>query len=275
MNQPIKSSAIAPYRATLERALPAIRAVLPKSMSTYLTPDRMIRVVLVAMGRTPDLLLCTQDSILRSVMAAAELGLEPTGGALGNAYLVPYNKKLKNPDRWVKEAQLIVGYRGYISLARRSGNIQSVESHIVREHDEFVLRFGTDSQLTHSPLIRGDRGASIGAYALARFNDGGYHVEFMTIAEIDTIRKRSKSADNGPWVTDYDEMCRKTVIRRAAKYWPISIEMAKAMDIEDRTDSETSFDFDVDMPSDESHELPAESAVDKLKEKLEKEVANV
>jgi recombination protein RecT len=228
----VTSTAIAPFRETFEKALPAIRSILPTTIAKYLTPERMVKIVLVAMNRNPGLLACTSDSILRCIMDSAELGLE-LGGPLGHAYLVPF----RNSETGKTDAQLIVGYRGYITLARRSGEIQSVESHVIHKNDAFTVRWGTEPALTHVPTFEGEPGAPLGAYVIARFKDGGQHVELMTIAEINKIRARSKAGKSGPWVTDYEEMCRKTVVRRAAKYWPISTELARAIEIDNTVDT--------------------------------------
>jgi len=261
----VTSIAIAPYKASLEKALPSIRAVLPATIAKHLTPERMVKIALLAMGRNPGLLVCTVPSFMRCVMSAAELGLEVGGGALGHAYLVPFKRKDRETGKLVMEAQLIIGYRGYISLARRSGEIVSVESHVVHEHDVFSIRFGTSPEIQHTPCIIEDPGKPIGAYSVAVFKGDGRHVEFMTIAEINKIRSRSKAAESGPWVTDYEEMCRKTVVRRGSKYWPISIELSRAMDIEEHANSDDYADFDIEADVVSS---PIDKGVAALKSKL-------
>src|SRR6185437_2021004 len=96
-----------------EQRKESIKALLPK----HLTPERMLKIALSTTARTPALLACTPQSIVLAVMQAAELGLEP-GGLLGESYLVPYGS----------EAKLIVGYRGLVALARRSGTLASIEA---------------------------------------------------------------------------------------------------------------------------------------------------
>lgn len=201
----------------------ALTAVTPKHM----TADRLVKIALVAASRSPELAKCSPESILRSVMQGAEIGLE-AGGLLGEAYLVPFfNKKTGR-----MEAQMIPGYKGLIKLARQSGQIASIEAHVVRERDQFTLTYGLDAKLSHVPCLKGDPGPVVAAYAIARFKDGGYQVEVMTRAELDAIKARSKSSDRGPWVTDEAEMQRKTVVRRLCKYLPLSPELALARAIE-------------------------------------------
>ena len=226
-------------RDELEKVKAAMAQVLPK----HVTPERMIKVVLSATARQPKLLECTTASIVRSVMQAAELGLE-IGGLLGEAYLVPYNNKIKGergePDRWENQAQCIPGYRGLIKLARQSGEIATVNARIVFAGDTFTVDLAQDT-ISHVPNFEGHRddGSIRLVYAIIRFHDGdAIQFDVMTKAEVDRIRSRSKSKDVGPWVNDYAEMARKTVTRRALKYAPISAErMKRAMELDDEDDN--------------------------------------
>ena len=198
--------------AYLRRMAPEIKRALPKHM----TADRLARVALTTIRLTPALLKCDVQSLMASIMQAAQLGLEP--GILGHCYIVPYGN----------QAQFIIGYRGLIDLARRSGNIESIAAHEVCENDEFEWEFGLDEKLRHVPALV-DRGEIILFYAYAKFVGGGHQIHVMTREQVDKIRARSRAAANGPWVTDYVEMGRKTVVRNLAKYLPISIEIAKAI----------------------------------------------
>ncbi|RUS07913.1 hypothetical protein EFW58_00661 [Bacillus velezensis] len=151
-------------------------------------------------------------------MQSAQLGLEP--GLIGHCYFVPFwNNKEKRRD-----VQFIIGYKGMIDLARRSGHIESIYAHAVYETDEFDYELGLHPKLVHKPAT-GQRGAITHVYAVAHFKDGGYQFEVFSKDDIEKTRKRSKASDNGPWKTDYEEMAKKTVIRRMWKYLPISIEI--------------------------------------------------
>lgn len=214
-------------RALLEKAKPQLASVLPK----HLTPDRLMRIALAAMSRSPKLMDCTPQSVLLSVMHAAQLGLE-AGGPLGHAYLVPYRNK-----NGTMECQLIPGYRGLIELARRSGQIANIEAHVVRAGDRFRCAFGLSPVLEHEPDWGAESPGDLRCvYSVAHLKDGGTQVEVMTKAEVESIRKRSKASDSGPWMTDYDEMARKTVVRRLAKYLPMSTEMAQALALEEHAE---------------------------------------
>ncbi|MBE3589978.1 MAG: recombination protein RecT [Firmicutes bacterium] len=210
-------------RQLIERMMPEIKRALPRHMSA----DRLARIALTTIRQTPKLLECDQSSLLGAVMQAAQLGLEP--GLLGHCYIIPYGR----------EATFIVGYRGMIDLARRSGNIQSIYAQVVYQNDHFVLRYGLDEKLEHIPWhLREDQafengGPIRGAYMVAKFKDGGHFVHYMPIQEIEAHRKRSKAANNGPWVTDYEEMCKKTVVRAGWKWLPISVEIMRAVEATD------------------------------------------
>lgn len=235
----------------LNRAAPSLAGVAPK----HLTPERLVKIALSAAARTPEILACSPESILRAVMQGAELGLE-VGGLLGDAYFVPF----KNKTTGRTEAQLIPGYRGLIKLARNSGQITSIEAHVVREHDQFTLTYGLDAKLEHVPCLKGDPGPVVAAYAIARFKDGGYQVEVMTRAELDAIKARSQAGTSGPWVTDEAEMQKKTVIRRLCKYLPLSAELAKAVELDTAAEMGQSQSIDVELVSEtivEQQDAPA------------------
>lgn len=206
--------------AYMKKMGPKMAEALPKHMDM----DRMSRIALTTIRTNPTLLECTVPSLMGAVMQAVQLGLEP--GLLGHCYLLPFNKNAgtKQNPQWVKEVQFIIGYKGMIDLARRSGHIQSIYAHAVFEHDEFEYELGLHPTLKHKPSF-GDRGVFIGAYAVAHFKDGGYQMEFMPKSEIEKRRNRSKTKSYSPWDSDYEEMAKKTVVRAMFKYLPISIEV--------------------------------------------------
>lgn len=201
-----------------------IQLALPKHMDA----NRMARVALTCYRMTPLLAKCSPASVFACIIQASQLGLEP--GINGEAFLVPF----WNSKKEIHECQLIPGYRGLIKLARNTSQIESVSARIVYSNDTFQAVFGTEEKITHIPMLTGERGDPLAAYCIARFKDGGFHVEPMTWKEIMAIKARTKSRDRdgnivGPWKTDEDEMARKTVVRRASKYWPMSVELATAV----------------------------------------------
>lgn len=204
-----------------------IAAMLPR----HLSAERLLKVAQMAATTTPELLKCELPSLLGAIAQCAQLGLEPNT-VLGHAYLVPFNTKRKEADGreyWVKAVQVIVGYKGLIDLARRSGQIVSIAAHAVREQDDFDFAYGLEERLYHRPRLEVERGAIIAFYAVAKLKDGGQAFEVMSRAQVDAIMRASQSkGEKGPWQDHYEAMGRKTVIRRLAKYLPLSIELATA-----------------------------------------------
>lgn len=205
----------------LANAWPRIQAVMPKHMSS----ERMYQIALSAINTTPKLAECSPATILSCVMKCSALGLEPSAvDGLGRAYILPYRSKQG------MQAQLILGYKGMIDLARRSGEIKDISARAVYKGDEFEYSFGLDEKLHHRPAAReheqGEKPTHV--YMVAHFKDGGHYMDVMTAQEVEAVRKRSKAANNGPWVTDYEAMSKKTVIRRAFPYLPVSVEAMNA-----------------------------------------------
>lgn len=200
-------------------------------IANKLTPEKMARIALNEL-RGNDYLakiaIQNPGSFVNAVVQASHLGLE-IGGALGQAYLVPFKGEIK----------MMPGYRGLISLARRSGEINSINAEVVYANDVFDLELGLHTKVTHKPKLDGDRGEPKLVYMVAHFKDGGSHFEWMTVEEVMKIKGRSSAVKSGketPWDTDRDEMIKKTVIRRGWKYLPMSIEMQDAEKIQTADD---------------------------------------
>ena len=202
---------------------------MPKSM----TPDRLTRIVMTECRKTPALLKCAPESFYGAVLQCAALGLEP-GSALGHCYLLPFGNGKDKQGR--PNAQLIIGYRGMIDLARRSGQIVSLQAYCVHEQDTFNYKLGLDPDIEHIPASVADRGKVTHVYAVAKLKGGGVQFEVMSRAEIEKVRTSSKAGNSGPWSSHWEEMAKKTVIRRLFKYLPVSIEAVRAVEIDEKTD---------------------------------------
>src|SRR5262245_40803662 len=210
----------------LKAWLPEIARALPR----HLNADRMSRIALTEFRKNPRLSQCDPRSVFAAVIQASQLGLEP--GLMGQAYLIPYGS----------ECQLQIGYQGLLDLVRRSGLVESIEAHVVYSGDKFTYKAGLTTTLEHEPNFDGDRGEMRLAYAVARLKGGGSHAEVMTRHQIEANRDRSQnvvSARRGgkstPWDTDTEEMWRKTVLRRIAKFLPKSPELALAIALDAAT----------------------------------------
>lgn len=206
---------------------PGRRAAISAVAASFMDPEKVVKVVLRCVAMTPQLQQCTMDSVFRAVLMASELGLE-VGSALGEAYLVPYKQT----------CQMIPGYRGLVALARRSGQVDDVYARAVFQGDEFEVSLGTEEYIKHVPKFgeRSPNGMTY-VYAVAKMHGGGNHFDIMTKPEVDAIRGRSPAGRSGPWVSDYIEMAKKTIVRRMCKMLPLSVEMAKALTLQDAVDT--------------------------------------
>lgn len=230
-------------QAFFEHNKPTLQAVLPK----HLSPDRMLKIALGALRTTPKLMDCSVESLFGAIVTCSQLGLEPNT-PMGHAYLIPFDKRKKHNGQWVTErvdVQLIIGYKGLIDLARRSGQIESISARVVYENDEFSIDYGTVDEIHHRPMITGDRGKPLGVYAVGKLKDGGRQFEFLSVADVNKIRDssqgyqfavRAKRTDN-PWLSHWEEMARKTAVRRLCKYLPMSIELAEAVALDNSAEA--------------------------------------
>lgn len=232
---------------------------ISKALPSAITPERFTRMATTAVTMNPDLGECTPSSFIGAMLQAAALGLEPNT-PLGQAYLIPYNRKDKRTGKFYKEAQFQIGYRGLIELAHRSGEFMSIEAHIVYENDEFDYELGLEPKLKHKPALR-NKGEMVWVYAVYKLQSGGYGFEVMSREDIEKHRdKYSQAKSFSPWVTNFEAMAKKTVIKQALKYAPLKSEFVKAMNNEEVTlnfkeelakDQEAKMD-DFVIPDDES-----------------------
>jgi len=217
IEQQAKKPATIKAMLTSDRFHEALTQALPK----HLTPDRFIRVALTAMTRTPLLTKCDQDSFFSALLTLSQLGIEPDGR---RAHLIPF----KNSKRNCYEVQLIIDYKGLCELAMRSGLVANIHADVIREND--VFDYDRGEVKAHKIDFRKPRGEMYAAYAICRFKDGTEKAEAMSREDIESIRKRSKAGNSGPWQTDYDEMAKKTVFRRLSKWLPLSPEYRDALE---------------------------------------------
>jgi recombination protein RecT len=240
-------------------AHPEMRMRLIQAAPKHMSADRMLRVAALAIQKTPDLLKCGTTSLLGALMVCASLGLEPNT-TLGHAYLIPFaaNRKIKNQagkEEWVKvyDVTLIIGYKGLIDLARRSGSMSSIHADVVYPGDEFSFEFGSRQHLHHRPT--GDRSKTpLWAYCHAALKDGEAF-SVLPWTEVMKIRNASqgykavadgansseewkkKKYDASPWVAHLHEMASKTALRNLAKYLPMSIEFASAASLDEMSET--------------------------------------
>lgn len=205
----------------IEIRMPEIQKVLPSVIS----PQQFLRLTLNAIQSTPHLMECTMPSFYGAVMQCAQLGLKPNVN--GEAYLIPFKNNKKGG---AYECQFIVGYKGLMLLARRSGEVANIDAQTVYENDEFDLSYGFDPMLVHKPYLKGDRGKPVGFYATVMLKDGGKSAHYMTVEDAQKYGKRySKAYNNSPWMTDFEAMAKKSCLRQVLKYAPMSTDVDGAI----------------------------------------------
>lgn len=222
----------------IEQLKPQIARALPR----HLNADRLARIMLTEVRRTPLLARCTPESFGGAIMTCAQLGLEP--GVTGEAYLLPFRNTKKN----CYEVQLIIGYQGMLALYWRSPLAKSFDAQAVYQNDEFDYAYGLEPKLHHKPAL-GDRGEAVAYYAVATMTQGGSAFVVMSRHDVEKIRARSRARNEGPWVTDYDAMAKKTCIRQLFKLLPKSAEMAQALAADESVRTDLSADA-LDTPQD-------------------------
>lgn len=195
----------------------AMRDQFSRALPKHLPADRFCRIAITALTRTPKLAECSQASVMKCLLDMSAMGLEPDGR---RAHLIPYGK----------ECTLIIDYKGLVELIRRSGDIVSLRAETVCEKDEFEW---SDGQITHRINWREDRGGMQAVYAEAVMKSGEKQSAVMTRKEVEAIRSRSRSGTSGPWVTDFAEMAKKTVVRRLSKMLPLSSEIMQHVERDD------------------------------------------
>lgn len=184
------------------------------ALPSHCTADRFARVALTAINKTPKLLDCTRESVLSCMMTCSQFGIEPDGRL---AHLIPFGK----------ECTIIFDYKSLIALAKRSGQVKSWRADKVCENDKFTYVNGV---VSHEIDFRNPRGKAYCFYSDVTLNDGSHDYEVMHMDEIEFIRSKSRSGTSGPWREWFDEMAKKSCIRRHSKRLTLSPEFHDALE---------------------------------------------
>lgn len=244
----------------IDKAKESWKEVLPK----ICTPERFAMVALSCLKGNRKLLdaIATKEgqiSLVQALKTCAELGIEPDNR---RAYLIPYKD----------EVNLIIDYKGIVELAMRSNFVSNIYADKVCDNDEFEYNIGKIE--THKINFREPRGEPYAYYATVTFKDGSKRYEVMSKAEIDEIKKRSSAWKNFerkgimcPWNTDYDEMAKKTVFKRLAKWIPQSPELRQAIAYDDEDYRKNPLDVSVfDDSGDKYDAIPLDDEQEGVKE---------
>lgn len=211
-------------KTAMQQYIKQMEHEIRKALPSVLTPERFTRIVLSALSSNPKLSECSPQSFLGAMMTAAQLGVEPNT-PLGQAYLLPYWNSKNN----CFECQFQLGYKGLLDLAYRSGEISVIQAQVVYEMDEFSFSYGLMPELKHIPT-QSDHGDPTHVYAIFHTKAGGYGFEVASIENIRThAQKYSKSFSSGPWQTNFEEMAKKTVLKRVLKYAPLKSEFVRGL----------------------------------------------
>lgn len=207
---------------------PEIQRALPE----HLSGERVARLALTeirksvmakAAGKSKSSLAeCAPESFIGALLTAAAVGVEV---GTPEAYLVPYGR----------ECQLIIGYQGYTKLFWQHPQAQSLNAQPVYERDEFDYAYGLAPYLKHKPAT-GERGKVIFYYAAVSLSTGGQHFEVFTPEQIAELR--GKVGPNGGIKDPMLWMERKTAIRQVLKPMPKSVQLARAVESDERDGSE-------------------------------------
>lgn len=209
---------------TMQQYVQQMQGEIAKALPSVMTPERFTRITLSALSANPQLAQTTQNSFLGAMMTAAQLGMEPNT-PLGQAYLIPFRNK------GVLECQFQLGYKGLIDLAYRSGEVTTIQAQVVYENDEFEYALGLEPQLKHIPAMS-NRGEPIYFYAVFKTKDGGFGFEVMSVEDVKLhAQKYSKSFNSAysPWKTNFEEMAKKTVLKKVLKYAPMKTDFARGL----------------------------------------------
>ena len=220
-------------KKTIKDYVQSMSKQISLALPANLTPERFQRIVLTAISSNPKLQECTPQSFLGAMMTAAQLGIEPNT-PLGQGYLIP--RKAKKDGQFVDECTFQLGYKGLIDLAYRSGDVVNIGAQTVYANDKFHVTLGLDSNIEHEPTM-GDRGDPIAFYAYYKTRGGAYGFEYMTVADARAHAKKfSEAVKKGwssPWDTNFEEMAKKTVLKKALKYAPLSTEVASKISMDE------------------------------------------
>lgn len=181
--------------------------------------ERLTRIVLTELRRTPKLLECSPQSLIGAMMLAGQLGLEP--GPLGHVYFVPFKG----------EVTFVLGYRGIIDLGYRSGLMKSIQAVTVREGDDFEYRQGTRPFLDHTSHGSPEGREPVAYYSVAQLKTGGSPFVVLYPEDIERTKAKAQGSSHpsSPWNQHFDPMARKTAVRRLAPMLPQSPAFAEAV----------------------------------------------
>jgi recombination protein RecT len=255
---------------TIETLINRSKNELGRALPTHLNAERFTRIALTQIRINPKLKDCTPLSFMGALFTMAQMGLEPVAG---RCYLIPFANKKNIDGQWktLLEVQFVIGYKGLSDMFYRHESALSLDMQKVHENDEFDYQYGTESYLKHKPALK-NRGDVIGYYAVAKMKGGASRFFFMSKEDcLEHGKKHSKTwskKDNNfysssPWLTEFDGMALKTVLIQLSKLLPLSVEIQKALEVDETTrEFKEGIKDALDMPDQTNwEELPEEAEI--------------
>lgn len=268
----IQPAAAPPKKApTVADIIVAKKASFADVATKYLTPERLVKLAVVALAKTPDLAKVPVASLIAELINCSRLGLEPN--VEGGRWLLPFKRKVDGKEFF--ELVPVTDYRGLIDIARRSGEVLAIHADVVREKDkwEFWVDAGGATLIhLHHRRSEGERGDIIGAYAIVKLKNGEVQATFVTLQEIGSARSRSRGADSkfSPWVNDFEAMAKKTAIRRLYNLLPKTPDISEAREVLAEEDKVVEMEVAEAAPG-----APTATATARVKERLRERVSPV
>lgn len=276
---------IRPAMTKLSDVLAKRRQTIEKILGRSMNQMRFLSLISAALQQTPQLMQCTPISVLNCVLAAAQMGLEIRRNS---AYLVPFTNSRYNRT----DCNLLIDYRGKISIAHRSGFVEDIRPLLVYAGDEFDFTEGTGGRFHHRPLVcrteggvlvpvpEDARGPVVLAYCVAQLRNTK-HIEVMSLAEVEAIHKRARGAfkdgkpkADSPWTTDWNQMARKTTVHRCFNYLPQDEAMAISQEVDDKFEMEVPLDNLIPPEGDDDDEPMVKVGAEEQQRVLEEKLKN-
>lgn len=211
----------------LETRLPKFLEVAPPTLGEK-GVRRLIRQASIAVTKSPELGKCNPGSIALAVLQAVELGLD-LASARPMAWIIPFKG----------EAKLMLGYQGLAEIAYRDGAVKLIQARVVYDNDDFEIDYGNVAKpFSHRPTLDEEPGEVIGAYAVADITASQWPAfEWVDETQIEKIRRSSRGGNSGPWRDWYDEMAKKSAVRRIIKLLPTCPpKLGRALEIDRESD---------------------------------------
>jgi len=205
----------------IQDVLNGMKTQIAQALPKHLTVDRMIQMASSLIAKNPKLGECSASSLVGAVMQASILGFRPVE-ALGECYFVPYGGAV----------QFQIGYKGYVSLSRRTGELKTIYAEVVHQGDHFEYELGLEPKLIHKPKLDNDDASMTHVYAVAKYKDGGYNFMVLSHYQVEKLRKRNpmqKEKPSGAWATDYDAMAKAKAVKQLSKFMPLSVDFQNAI----------------------------------------------